>query len=300
LPLTLVTGPANSAKAGEVLGGLRERLDDEPILVVPAFGDVEHAQRELAEHGAVFGARVQRFQWLFSTIAARAGYGERMASPLQRELIVEQAVRDARLTVLAESAAQPGFIRAAVRLVGELERAMVDPPRFTRALRDWAAGGPRRQYAEEVAALYRGYRERLDGAGLADPDLFAWRAVDALRREPARWGGTPVYVYGFDDFTPVELDALETLAGRCGVRVVVSLPFEPGRLAFRAVAGTHAELSQLAEHTVSLPPISDHYADGSRYTTWSGRCSSRRSASRPIPGPRCSSTARAVSGPRWS
>jgi ATP-dependent helicase/DNAse subunit B len=264
LPLTLVTGPANSAKAGEVLGGLRERLDDEPILVVPAFGDVEHAQRELAERGAVFGARVQRFQRLFSTIAARAGYGERVASPLQRELIVEQAVRDAQLSVLAESAAQPGFVRAAVRLVGELERAMVDPPRFTRALRDWAGDGPRRRYADEVAAIYRRYRERLEASGLADPDLFAWRAVDALRREPARWGETPVYVYGFDDFTPVERDALETLATRCGVPVVVSLPFEPGRLAFRAVAGTHAELSQIAERAISLPAISDHYADESR------------------------------------
>ena len=48
MSLTLVTGPANSAKAGEVLGGLRDRLVEEPILVVPAFQDIEHAQRELA------------------------------------------------------------------------------------------------------------------------------------------------------------------------------------------------------------------------------------------------------------
>ena len=77
MPLKLVTGPANAAKAGEVLGGLRARLDDEPILVVPTFGDVEHAQRELAERGAVFGARVMRFDWLFGEIAARAGFGGR-------------------------------------------------------------------------------------------------------------------------------------------------------------------------------------------------------------------------------
>ncbi len=58
VPLTLVTGPANAAKAGEVLGGLRARVDDEPILVVPAFQDVEHAQRELAEPGR--GVRRER------------------------------------------------------------------------------------------------------------------------------------------------------------------------------------------------------------------------------------------------
>ena len=65
MSLTLVTGPANAAKAGTVLGGLRARLEEEPILVVPTYQDVEHAQRELAERGAVFGASVLRFERLF-------------------------------------------------------------------------------------------------------------------------------------------------------------------------------------------------------------------------------------------
>ncbi len=77
MPFALVTGPANAAKAGEVLGGLRARLDDDPILVVPTFADVEHAQRELADRGAIFGARVMRFEWLFEEIAARAGFAGR-------------------------------------------------------------------------------------------------------------------------------------------------------------------------------------------------------------------------------
>jgi len=112
-----------------VLGGLRARLDDEPILVVPTLGDVEHAQRELAERGAVFGARVLRFKWLFEEIAARVGYGQPVASDFQRELIVEEAVRRTDLRVLAESASQPGFTRAAARFVTELGRTRVDPPR---------------------------------------------------------------------------------------------------------------------------------------------------------------------------
>ena len=107
MPLTLVTGPANAAKAGEVLGGLRARVEEEPILVVPAFQDVEHAQRELAERGAVFGVSVLRFDWLFREIARRAGYAAPVASDVQRELIVEEAVRGAHLELLAESAAQP-------------------------------------------------------------------------------------------------------------------------------------------------------------------------------------------------
>jgi ATP-dependent helicase/DNAse subunit B len=266
VPLTLVTGPANAAKAGEVLGGLRARLDDEPILVVPAFGDVEHAQRDLADRGAVFGVSVLRFDWLFREIARRGGHAERVASDVQRELIVEEAVRRAGLELLAESAAQPGFVHAATRFVAELGRSMVEPARFTQALRAWAGEGPRRRYAEEVAAIYRGYRAGLEAAGLADPELFAWRALDALRREPDRWGGTPVFAYGFDDFDALQLDALDTLAGRCGADVLASLPYEPGRAAFKAVASAHQELLARGAREHALPPLDDHYAPDSRAT----------------------------------
>jgi ATP-dependent helicase/DNAse subunit B len=264
VPLTLVTGPANAAKAGEVLGGLRARLDDEPILLVPTFGDVEHAQRELAERGAVFGARVLRFEWLFREIAARAGYGERVASPLQCELIVEDAVERARLVVLARSAERPGFVRAAARFVAELGRSMVDPARLTRALRNWAGDGPRRAYADEVAAIYRGYRAGLEEAGLVDAELSRWRALDALRRDPEAWGATPLFVYGFDDFTALELDALDAIANRCGADVTVSLPFEPGREAFRTVATVRQELLARGAAERALPPVDEHYADESR------------------------------------
>ena len=144
MPLKLVTGPANAAKAGEVLGALRARVGEEPILVVPTFGDVEHNQRELAERGAVFGVEVVRFERLYRRIAERAGYAATVASEVQRRLLVEQAVRDARLRVLRASAERPGFARAAVRLTEELGRSAVEPDRFERALAAWAGHGPRR------------------------------------------------------------------------------------------------------------------------------------------------------------
>jgi ATP-dependent helicase/DNAse subunit B len=263
--LTLVTGPANSGRAGEVLGAYRARLEEEPILVVPAFRDVEHTLRELAGGGAVFGTTVVRFEWLFRTIAERCGAPpSRIASEVQRELLTEEAVRSLDLRELRDSARQPGFARAAGRLIQELERTMVEPAAFERALEQWSGHGPRRRYAREVASLYRAYRDRLDAAGLADADLFARRAVDALRERPHDFGRTPVLVYGFDDFTPIELDALETLAGRVGVDVTVSLPYEAGRAAFRAVAPLFQRLSGLAGHHVELPAISEWYAPESR------------------------------------
>jgi ATP-dependent helicase/DNAse subunit B len=262
MPLNLVTGPANAAKAGAVLGGLRDRLDERPVLVVPAFEDVEHNQRELAARHAVFGARVLRFKALFRLLARRAGLSPRVASDLRRRLVVERAVGAARFDVLAASAARPGFARAAERFVVELERSMVEPAALTAALRRWAGDGPRRGYAEEVAELYRRYRAALDAAGLVDGDLLAWRAVEALEADPGAWAGTPVFLYGFDDFTPLELRALAALARAADV--TVSLPYEPGREAFRAVRSAYERLAAIADEEVALGAVSEHYDPASR------------------------------------
>ena len=265
MPLKLVTGPANAAKAGEVLGGLRDRLAEEPVLVVPTSKDVEHAQRELAERG-----RDLRGPGRGASLAVRAdrrsgpGSSGRAASEVQCELIAEEAVRRSGLEVLAASAAQPGFARAALRFATELERSMVEPARFTQAMRRWAGDGPRRPYAEEVATVYRRYREGLDAAGLVDEDLFAWRALNELRENPLRWRGTPVFVYGFDDFDPLQLDALETLRAAAAPTWWSRCPFEPGREAFKAVAESHGRLVELADEEVELEPLDDHYDPGSR------------------------------------
>ena len=267
MPLKLVTGPANSGKAGELLRAYRRRLDDDPILVVPRLEDVEHTRRELAEAGATLGVRVVRFGGLLELIAARVDpelAAALRATPFARELLVAEAVRRTPLRTLGASARRPGFARAASRFAAELGGAMVDPPRLRRALTAWAAGGPRRPYAEDLAALYDAYAAALHRAGLVDDEAFARRALDALRREPRAFGSSPVFVYGFDDFTPLEFDALETLAHRVGSEVTVSLPFERGRLAFRATASAFALLSELAEEHVERSPSSAHYAHEAR------------------------------------
>ena len=79
-----------------MLGGLRARLDDDPILVVPTVADVEHAQRELADRGAIFGARVMRFDWLFREDESLPG------TPVQ-------ALRDDRHTEVTRRAQASAF-----------------------------------------------------------------------------------------------------------------------------------------------------------------------------------------------
>src|SRR5215218_585001 len=264
MPLTLITGPANAAKAGAVFDRLRAALPRDPLLVVPTAADVEHYQRELAASGIVFGADVLTFARLVGEIAARAGLDARPLGPVARDRVVHAAIADVPLRVLARSAGTGGFAVAAGALFAELQRSLVAPARFTSALRAWAAGGGRAAYADELAALYAAYRRRLERLGRPDREGYAWAALDALRADPAAWGGRPVFLYGFDDLTPIERDAVETLSRHAGADVCVALPYEPGRVAFAGRAATVEELRPLAAEVDHLPERSEHYAPSAR------------------------------------
>ncbi|MBV8998560.1 MAG: hypothetical protein JO304_05845, partial [Solirubrobacterales bacterium] len=264
MPLTLVLGPANSAKAGEVLGAFAAAANRGAILVVPTAADAAHYSRELAAVGAVLGS-VLTFSGLAREIADRAGYTGRRLTPLQRERVLERALRGTAFDALRQAAGTAGFPAAAGELIAELERSLLTPQRFASAMRTWAEQDPRRAgYARDVAAIYRAYAAALEQLGRVDAELYAWRALDALRAAPGRWGREPVFFYGFDDLHPLERDAIETLARVVGTEVTVSLTYEPGREALTARAEVVEELRPLAERVQTLPASAEHYTPASR------------------------------------
>ncbi|HWF24170.1 MAG TPA: PD-(D/E)XK nuclease family protein [Solirubrobacteraceae bacterium] len=272
MALTLVLGPANSAKAAEVLGAYRAAARRGAILVVPTALDREHYRREVLADGAVLGGEVLTFPGLAREIARRAGYVGRMLAPLQRERALRATIRRADLAAIGASAASAGFVPAVGGLIAELQRGLVTPQRFAQAMRAWAGSAgsdpERGAYADAVAALYQEYVRELDRLGRVDAELFAWRALDALRAEPGRWGQAPVFLYGFDDLTALERDAIETLARIVGVEVTVSLTYEAGRAAFAGRAEAVEELRPLADRVLDLPASSEHYAPESRATLY--------------------------------
>jgi RecB family exonuclease len=261
MPLTLVTGPANAAKAGEVLARFRAALPREPLLVVPTAADVDHYSRELAEAGIVLGAAVVTFPQLVREIAAAVGVRGRVLGPVARERIVRAAVGDVTLRTLERSARAPGFADALGALFAELGRSLVVPARFARAVRDWPDAPP---HAGELASLLLAYHRRLETLRAVDAEGHARAALDGLRGDPAAWGARPVFLYGFDDLTPLQADAVETLARRAGAEVCVALPYEPGRAAFAGRASTIEALRPLADAEVHLEDRSDHYAASAR------------------------------------
>jgi len=265
MPLHLVTGPANAAKARTVLEAARARAAASPLLVVPTTADVEIYRRELAQDGAVLGVRVERFDGLLRELAFRGGVAGRTLTELQRERVAAAAITATQLERLAGAAQTPGFAPALVAFVQELGEARIEPPRFVRALRDWAAGEPSRAgFAEELGALVLAYRRAQERTGRRDRPQHVTAALDALREDPRRWGATPVFLYGFDDLSPLQRDVVDTLANAVGAEVMLSLTFEAGRTAFAARATLHQELRALGATEELQPAVSDYYAPAAR------------------------------------
>ena len=264
MPLNLVLGPANAAKAGEVLGAYALAARRDALLVVPTAADVAYYERELAAPGVTLG-RALTFPGLIDEVALRTRHRRTKLTPLQRERVLRGAIASLRLETLAGPAAGNGFAHAAGRLIAELEQARIDPARFASALKSWAGGARERTaYTRELAAIYRRYRDELDRLERVDAELFAWGALDALRESPASWGATPVFLYGFDDLTAIELDAIETLSRQVGAAVTISLTYEPGRPALAARASVVEELRALAQRVTQLPALDEYYAAASR------------------------------------
>ncbi|HEX4837754.1 MAG TPA: hypothetical protein VFV03_04430, partial [Solirubrobacteraceae bacterium] len=274
MPIALVTGPANAGKAHVVLDALRAHVahGEDPLLVVPTEADQARYRRELAEGGLALGARVERFEGLLAEVVARAGLVEEPLGPLARERVL------ARL-----SGARPGMASALARLVAELETQRVTPARLRGALRASTAEKadpngevpdgklpqgeqPDGEQAtlERLCGVFDGYHEALARMRRADRELRVTRALDALRRKPALWGSTPVLLYGFDDLTELQLDAIETLGGVVGARITVSLAYEPGRVVFAGRAGAFQRLAPHADAHTELPARADYYAARAR------------------------------------
>ncbi len=255
MPLTLVLGPANSAKAGEVLGAYSAAARRDALLVVPTGADAVHYDRELAAHGVSLG-RALTFDGLLGEIARRAGYVRTRISPLARDLLIRRAVAGLAFEALAASAATPGFATAVGGFLASLRAQRVSPQRLSGALAAWQND----PYTRDLAAIYRRYAAALAQLDAEDAESHAWGTLDALAEAPARWRDTPVFFYGFDDLTRVELDAVETLAGPVGAQITVSLTYEPGRPALAARATAVEALRARAASVRELGALDTYYA----------------------------------------
>jgi len=260
MPITLITGPANAGKAQVVMEAVRRHLahGHEPLLIVPTREDAEHYLRELAGESSALGVHVERFEGLIGELVRRAGIGEPLLGALAREHVL------GRLAARAGAPSTPGFVRALGELFAELRVRRVTPARLAQALSSWRAADGAQAHQPELAPLFAEYCATLERLARMDGEQRAVRALDLLRQRPALWGATPVLLYGFDDLTTLQLDAIETLGRVIDAPVTVSLAYEPGRVAFAGRAASFHALVPLASEHRQLQARSEHYAPQAR------------------------------------
>ena len=238
MPLTLLAGPANAGKVALLLDRYLADIGREPVLIVPNRADIDRVERDLLERsGALLGGRIGTFDDMFEEIARGSETFCPVASDAQRVLVAQRALASVPLNGLGPSARRSGFVSVLLSALGELQSGLIEPG---------AMDG-------DLGRLYAAYRVELDRAGLWDRDLLRARAAERIASELDAWQGRPVFAYGFEDLTGAEWRLLEALAGRTDV--TVSLPYEPGRLAFSAVQSTAEDLARLAGDRIEeLPP----------------------------------------------
>ena len=235
--LSLVVGPAHVGKVALLLERYLDVLERDPWLIVPNRVDVDRVERDLIRRRpALLAGTIGTFDDLFRSVAAGAGAALPVATETQRAVAVRRAVTSRELEGMRRSAGTAGFADTLLHAIGELEAGLVDLG---------ALGG-------ELASLVEAYRDELGRLRVRDRDGMRRDAVERLRGDLAAWDGAPLFAYGFEDLTGAEWALVETLAARTDV--TVSIPYEPGRAAFGALARTVEDLAALAGGSIEELP----------------------------------------------
>jgi ATP-dependent helicase/DNAse subunit B len=220
MPLSLIVGPPNSGRAGEIRARFEAAVERDPLLVVPTLDDVHRFERELCRDGrAMVGGSIGTFRRLTAEVAAFTRAPRRpMLSTAQRLALVRAAIQGTELRVLRASARHPGFAPALERLIGELQGAVVMPDDLARSAASLDDG----DYENELARLYASYVREREASGRDDLHSAAHAASHSLRAHREAWRNRAVLIYGFDDLTEEQLDLVAALADACEVTVAVN------------------------------------------------------------------------------
>ncbi len=251
--LKLIHGPQNSGRAGLIRTRFVAALNREPLLIVPNADDVFAFERELCEAGAALGGSVMTFGGLFRAVLSAGGV------PIQTELSAAQRLRAIliaieeqrpRLGPLRHSARRPGFALAFERLLEELQAAGLNPNGVAAGTATLEGSA----YLSDIAALFSGYEQVRARLGRVDSYGLAQEAIALLDRGEDFWGQRPVFLYGLDDMTPIQLNLIGALARIA--EITIALPDEDGRPVLAARAGLLEELRErigFATETTTVP-----------------------------------------------
>ncbi len=267
MPLHLIHGPPNTGRTGLLESAFVEQIGDEPFLLVPGIDDIFGWEERLTRStGAMVGGRILHFRDLCREILIEAGSPvAEGASELQRQHFIRKALHREWPDLAGRLTEQPGLAVSVLDLIDEFRGEMIDPETLAERVE---TGG-----LTSLRPLVRVYSAYLDllttGAGLSDGPRDAELALKGVS---GRWGNRPLFIAGFDDMTPQQIELVRRIAVDERATVTVAVAHEQGNPALdwtnELVASLRedARATELSEQQTSrdLPPGSEepeHEAD---------------------------------------
>lgn len=213
--LKLILGRAGSGKTTAVYRRMCGAGAERPqVLLVPEQNshEAERALCKVGGNGVSLYAEVLSFSRLANRVfLAAGGLGEAELDAGGRLLLMHRAVKSvaAQLTVCARSAGRASFLRSLIATVDELKSCRVSPADLERA--GCEAEGPEGEKLRDLSLICGAY-DALTAQVALDPRDRLTRTAEKLKDCP--WAaGRDLWLDGFTDFTPQQIEVLSRPAG---------------------------------------------------------------------------------------
>ena len=219
--LTVVLGPANAGKMGNVLKWWHERLSRSPVIVVPTGPDARQMTGEMARrNGCVVGqSPALTFDGLVRLLSPDP---PRYATELECMLIAVRILQETSLEALDPAAHLPGVARALVSLLQQLGESGRRPEELDHILARWAFEPQTDRLARDVRRLAAAYTRGCGDRGVIDRSTGVREAIGL-----AEGWTRPVAFYGFTSFTPGQRALVAALSRR--VEVLMTFTHDSSR-----------------------------------------------------------------------
>jgi ATP-dependent helicase/nuclease subunit B len=219
-------GPAGAGKTFRCLSEIRQALLAEPdgpplILLAPKQATFQLERQLLADETLQGYTRLQilSFERLAKFVLARAGQPEQpLLSEDGRAMVLHAllARRRKELQIFHASAGLPGFARQLSLELRELQQRQVSPEMLRQLAAQSGLSDSLRRKLRDLSVLLGDYLAWLQERSLQDAERLLDLAAAALQRnDPPPPVASALWLDGFAEMTPPELDLLAAVAARC-------------------------------------------------------------------------------------
>ena len=265
MPATLLLTPTTDTALDHLAAQVNLARANDPLtpihILLPSRALIEQVRGQI---GVTMNVRLHQFYTLGRAILAEKGVRVHQIRDTAARRLVHHILGDLlaqnQLTTFAPVWDKPGFTHLMVTWLREMKSQGIPPEDV--AAHAQASGQERDR---QLALLYDAYQRFLQDRHASDDDGLLWLAAEALERDGDLYKSDgPCFVYGFDQFNPIQRRILAKLTDRF-TDFAVYLQWDaarpPGSLALSRMTATRSQLiTDLGLAETVLPAADDFTA----------------------------------------